>query len=135
MDFKECVKKRIIKKTSSDLDLIESLKKSSSGKLESSRMLKVSNVTAGSIITLAYDSLRELLEAVALKNRYKVYNHECYYSFLKDIVNNNNLALSFDKIRKIRNSVNYYGKGLSVEDAKQIFDEICILILQCKKLL
>ena len=135
MDFRECVKKRIIKKVSSDFDLIESLKKSSRGKLESSKMLKVCEVTASSIITLAYDSLRELLEAIALKNGYKIYNHECYCSFLKNIVKDDNLALSFDKVRKIRNSVNYYGKGLLPEDAKQIFDEICRLILRCKKLL
>ena len=64
MDWKECVDERIVKEAKSDEDMIKSLLKSSENKMKSERMLKMSEVTAASKLSLAYDSLRELLEAL-----------------------------------------------------------------------
>ena len=75
-------------------------------------------------ISLAYDSLRELLEALALKHGYKIYNHECYTSFLKEILKENQNGDEFDDLRKIRNAVNYYEKDVLIEEAKEIIKRI-----------
>ena len=73
MDFRECLKKRIAKEVSEDKELIESLFKTSQNKLFSEEKLKLDEVSASSKISLLYDSLRELLEALAIQNRFKIY--------------------------------------------------------------
>ena len=124
MDWEDCCNKRIAKSVKPDVEMIKSLTKSSKNKLESESKLNMNDVTASSKLSLAYDSLRELLEALALNNGYKVYNHECYSAFLKEIIKESYKADEFDDIRKIRNAVNYYGKEISVEEANEIITKI-----------
>ena len=124
MDFKECLKKRIAKEVKTDLELIKSLKKTSQNKLDSENKLELNDVTAGSKISLMYDSLRELLEALAIKKGYKIYNHECYTYFLKEILNESSKGDEFDELRKIRNGINYYAKDISVNEAKEVLNRI-----------
>lgn len=124
MDWKECCSRRIAKDVKPDVDMIASLTKSSRNKLESESKLEMNNTTASSKLSLAYDSLRELLEALALKNGYKIYNHECYTAFLKELMKESYKADEFDDIRKIRNAINYYGKEISPEEANEIIARI-----------
>jgi uncharacterized protein (UPF0332 family) len=124
MDWEECCDRRIAKDVKPDIDMIASLIKSSRNKLESGGKLTMNDVTASSKLSLAYDSLRELLEALALKNGYKVYNHECYSAFLKEVMNESFQADEFDEVRKIRNAVNYYGKEISPNEANEIIARI-----------
>ena len=135
MDWEECCNRRIAKNVKPDVDMIASLTKSSRNKLESESKLIMNEVTASSKLLLAYDSLRELLEALALKNGYKVYNHECYTAFLKEIIKENYKADEFDDIRKIRNAVNYYGKEISVEEANEVIAKIKKLRMDMSSLL
>ena len=135
MDWEECCNKKIAKSVKPDIDMINSLFKSSKNKLGSENKLEMSDVTAASKLSLAYDSLRELLEALALKNGYKVYNHECYTAFLKEIMKESGKGDEFDEIRKIRNSVNYYGKEISTEEAEKIIEMIKSLRFFISKLL
>ena len=124
MDWFECNKKRIVKEVTEDTELIESLKKTSINKLNSEEKLELDEVTSNSKLSLAYDSLRELLEALAIKNRFKIYNHECYTPFLKEILNQTEEAEEFDELRKIRNNINYYGKDISLTDANEVIKRI-----------
>ena len=124
MDWEECCNKRIAKNVKPDVDMIISLTKSSKNKLESESKLIMNDVTAVSKLSLAYDSLRELLESLALKNGYKVYNHECYTAFLKEIIKESYKADEFDEIRNVRNAVNYYGKEISPEEDTEIITKI-----------
>ncbi len=124
MDWKECCNRRIVKDVKLDIDMVNSLVKSSKNKLESESRLEMNDITAASKLSLAYDSLREILEALALKKGYKVYNHECYTSFLKEIMGKSDKGDEFDEIRKIRNSINYYGKDISVQEAVGVIARI-----------
>lgn len=124
MDFKECLKKRIAKEVKEDKELITSLLKTSRNKLESEQKLKLDEITASSKISLIYDSLREILEALAIKSGYKIYNHECYVYFLKEILNESFKADEFDELRKIRNNINYYAQDISIEEAKAVLERI-----------
>ena len=124
MDFNECLKKRIVKEVKEDRELINSLIKTSQNKLDSEKKLELNEVTSGSKISLLYDSLRELLEALAIKNGYKIYNHECFTYFLKEILNESSKGDEFDELRKIRNSINYYAKDVSVNESKEVLERI-----------
>ena len=135
MDFGECLKKRVAKGVKNDKNLIASLIKTSQNKFDSEKKLELTDVTSGSKITLLYDSLRELLEALAIKNGYKIYNHECYTYFLKEILNESIKGDEFDELRKIRNSINYYAKDISVEEAKDVLERIKKLREETLKLL
>lgn len=135
MDWKECNNKKLVKRISIDINLIDSLKGSSEKKLESANRLNLDETTATSIISLCYESLRELLEALSIKNGFKIYNRECYCAFLNEIIKEENFAALFDKFRKIRNGINYYGKDLSSDDAQNLKQEIIKLIGDVKTLL
>jgi len=124
MDFNECLKKRIAKEVKEDKELITSLIKTSQNKFDSNKKLELSEVTSSSKISLLYDSLREILEALAIKKGYKIYNHECYTYFLKEILNESSKGDEFNELRKIRNNINYYAKEASIEEAKEIIQRI-----------
>lgn len=93
------------------------------------------NVTLASKISLAYDFLRELLEALTLNKGFKIYNHECYAAFLKEILNESDLGDGFNEVRKIRNDINYYGQDISIKEAKTTVDHIKNLKKAIKSLL
>ena len=134
MDWTECKKKGFVKNIKLDLNLISALEKQSKNKLISSKMIELNETTASSKVSLAYDSLRKLLEALAIKKGFKIYNHECYCSFLKEIIKDSLLGSHFDDLRIIRNKINYYGEDLSIEEAKQILKEIEEILNKVSKL-
>ncbi len=134
MDWVSCKKNRLVKEIKVDSNLIKSLINSSFNKIKTQETIKLNKETAASKISLAYDSLRELLEAVAISNGYKIYNHECYYCFLKEILNENSIADEFNNFRKIRNNVNYYGKEMDINEAEIIIKEMIELIQKIKHL-
>ena len=135
MDWKECIGKKIARYSKPDEELIKSLMQSSENKIASSNLLTLNETTSVSKLSLCYDSVRELLEALAISKGYKIYNHECYTGFLKEIINDSRLAEKFDRLRLLRNSINYYGENISVNDAKESIDELKELGKEIKKLL
>lgn len=135
MDFAQCKRNGFVKQVSADYNLTESLKISSGKKMYSQKLLILNENTSTSKITLAYDALSELLEALAISRGYKIYNHECYTPFLKEIIKESGLGDKFDKFRKIRNDINYYGKDISVDYAEVIIKDIIKLVEEINKLL
>ena len=79
--------------------------------------------------------IRELLEALAILKGYKIYNHDCFCAFLKEVLSESVMGDKFDKLRKIRNSINYYGKEVSVGEANKILSDLGSLIRDIKVLL
>lgn len=134
MDWKQCLIKNV-KSISVDIELIKSLKKTSENKIISSKELSLRTETIGSKISLSYDSVRELLEALAISKGFKIYEHICYTAFLKEIVKHSSLAEEFDELRKIRNDINYYGKDVSIEEAKVVLDRLDKFLKEVKILL
>ncbi|MFA4820463.1 MAG: hypothetical protein WC613_05925 [Candidatus Aenigmatarchaeota archaeon] len=123
-DWKDCRDALVAKNIKPDEGMVKSLLRTSREKMLSSEMLKIGNVTAVSKFTLAYDSMREALEALAIRKGYKIYNHECYTYFLKEVIGESSIGDEFDSIRKIRNNVNYYGKSLTPEKSESLIKKI-----------
>lgn len=126
MDWNECKKLRITKDVSIDLHRIKSIKCIANEKIESANILPRGHYVAK--ITLLYDALREILESIALEKGYKIYNHECYTPFIKEILVKSSLGDNFDKVRKIRNRINYYGKKVDDGEAQHIIELLIKLI-------
>lgn len=127
MDWEECKNKKFVKKINIEEGLIYSLTKSSEKKFESNKRLNLDETTASTKISIIYESLREILEALAIKKGFKIYNHECFCAFLKEICKDEIYSLEFDKFRRIRNQINYYGKDVPTEETKSIIKDIALL--------
>ena len=135
MDWETCKTSRFAKPVTQDIELIKSLKGSSEKRLKSAQLLPLNEITKESVIILLYDGLRELLEALAIKTGFKIYNHECYTSFLLAVIKEPELAREFDALRRLRNGMNYYGQQISladaetvIRDAKRLTEEIGVLL-------
>ncbi|MBI4739847.1 hypothetical protein HY772_10030 [Candidatus Woesearchaeota archaeon] len=133
MDWKACEKGGLVKGVKIDKNLVTSLIKGASRKLKTQALLGLDADTATSKVSLTYEALREILEAIALSQGYKIYNHECYAAFLREILGESALAGKFNDFRKIRNDVNYYGKDLNVEEAESVLKGMQSLIEAIKK--
>src|SRR3989344_3601760 len=135
VDWKECNFKRLVKPAKREDHIIKSLTESADANLQVAKSIKQEDISYSSIVVLAYDSLRMLLEALALKNGYKIYNHECYTPFLKEILHKEELAGKFDSSRLIRNSVNYYGKRFNKNEFDTAYSDILYLMPLIKEML
>ncbi len=132
MDWEACIKKTIAKEIKQDKNLVKSLREIADGKIKAAQSL--SDEFFISKVTLLYDALRETLESVAIEKGYKIYNHECYTAFIKEILNLSREGDIFDNLRKIRNGINYYGKNLSKEEAEEVISELGNLIPKFKEM-
>jgi len=124
MKWDECLSRKIVKESRVDDELISSLIKSSERKLKTDKYAPLNEITASCKIANNYDSLREVLEAVSISKGFKIYNHECFAGFILEILEMPSEANTFDKLRKIRNGINYYGKDVLTKDAKNMIIEI-----------
>jgi len=124
MNWNTCLRQKEAKPIKPDLDMAASLEKTSANKAFSSQLLELKEETVASKISLDYDSVRELLEAIALRKGFKIYNHVCYTGFLKVILEEVELTEEFDELRIIRNDINYYGKNVSIIEAKEVLKRL-----------
>ncbi len=124
MNWNTCLRQREAKPVKPDTEMAASLEKTSANKAFSSQLLELKEETVASKISLHYDSVRELLEAIALRKGFKIYNHVCYTGFLKEIMKETEVAEEFDELRVIRNDINYYGKEVSVIEAKEVLERL-----------
>ncbi|MCK5283874.1 MAG: hypothetical protein KAK00_10835 [Nanoarchaeota archaeon] len=131
MDWKDCIKTRTAKEVGKDKNMMISARKVAALKIESADVLP-DHLYIGKI-SLLYDALREYLECIALEKGYKIYNHECYTSFIKEILDLSHEGDIFDELRKTRNSINYYGKLVSLEESQYIIKKLDLLIQKFKK--
>ena len=127
MDWRECVSKGFLKEIKTDENLINSLVKTSDNKIETNNRLELDETSASTKVSIVYESLREILEAFAIKKGFKIYSHECFVSFLDEICNNKSFSREFDGFRRIRNQINYYGRIVPVNEAEIIIKEISLL--------
>ncbi len=134
MDLKECFRKGLIKKTRIDQELIKSLIEMSDIKENAVKTAKIDHINISAYVSLAYDSLREILEALCVSKGYKVLSHICIGELLKDILEDFDYH-EFDRMRYIRNGINYYGVKVGLEQGKEIINKIFVIKNKIKSLL
>ncbi len=123
MDLDECFRKGLIKKTRIDEELIKSLIEMSNIKEIAVKTATINKINISAYVSLTYDSLREILEALCILKGYKVLSHICIRELLKDILEDFDYE-EFDRLRWIRNSINYYGEKVEFEQGKEIIKKI-----------
>ena len=123
MKFEDFVKQGLVRKSSLNKSLTKSLLKNSKKDLVFLNTSKINENSVRKIITGYYDVLRSILEAISAIEGYKIYSHEAFTYFLKE-KGEHLLSIKFDRLRKIRNSINYYGEEISLEEAKENIHEM-----------
>tara|TARA_Y100000310_G_C20536680_1_gene741214 strand:- start:470 stop:877 length:408 start_codon:yes stop_codon:yes gene_type:complete len=126
MDLNDCFRKGLIKKTRINEDLIKSLIEMSEIKMKTVKSANVDEVNISAYVSLAYDSLRELLEALCISKGYKVLSHICIGELLKDILDEFDYD-DFDRLRYIRNSINYYGEKVDFDQGNEIIKKTFVM--------
>lgn len=126
MDLDECFRKGLIKKTNKDRELVKSLVEMSRIKEIAVKTAKINNMNISAYVSLAYDSLREILEALCIMKGYKVLSHICIGELLKNILEDFDYE-EFDRLRWIRNSINYYGEKVEFDQGKEIIEKIFLI--------
>ncbi len=135
LDWEKCKQEMLAKRINPDKDMAASLIESARDRKATVALLPLNETTKETVISLHYDILREILEALSIVNGYKIYNHECYTYFLKKILNDEESSQEFDSLRKLRNGINYYGKHVILEDAKQAIESCENILRKIEKIL
>jgi len=135
MKFEDFIKQGLVRNCFVNKSLIKSLLKNSKKDLLFLEELKLTEFSVRKITTGYYDVLRSILEAFSMSKGYKIYSHEAFTYFLK-VKKENLLSIKFDRLRKIRNSINYYGMEISLKEAEEnIIETKEIIKLLIKKYL
>ena len=132
MKFDDFFRKGLVKRVKPDVNLAKSLLENSEEDLSFFENLEINEKSARKIMSNYYDILREVLEALALIDGYKIYSHESFKYFLLE-KNEKRISEKFDRFRKIRNKLNYYGKSISKEETKKNIVEIKKIINELKQ--
>jgi len=126
MDLNDCHKKGDIKKTKLNKELIKSLIEMSEIKEKTVNSADLSEMNVSAYVSMAYDSLREFLEALCISYGYKVTSHLCLGELLSSL-NKDFDFKEFDRFRYIRNGINYYGNKVDFEQGKEIIKKMFIM--------
>ncbi len=123
MDLDECIKKGLLKRTKTSRELVLSLIEMSDVKEDVVKNSRINQKNVSVFVSLAYDSLREILEAICILRGYKVMSHACIGVVVKRLIKEFDLS-SFDRFRYIRNSINYYGTKVDFNQGKDLIKKI-----------
>lgn len=128
-DFKEYLKKGIIRKISPDTSranfLINEAENSMQGLKEIISKIGVNEKNSNSIIKNCYDIIMELVRAKLLSDGYNSsgsYAHEAEVSYMKVLEFSENETGFMNELRYFRNSIAYYGKILNKEYAVKVLN-------------
>jgi len=133
MSFNNLIKEGFVKRVPVDLVRAKSLIKSSEQALNTAQIIPLKEETAKTVFREIYESLREYCEALGYINGYKFLNHESITDFLNEILKEKDASLKFDRLRKIRNGINYYGNSIEIQTSKEALTSIPLLIRKLKR--
>lgn len=133
MDWESYEVKGLIRKASIDKEHIKSLLKMSQSKLDFAAKQVIDEGNSSIILVVYYEALREVCESLAILNGFRVYSHEALAYFLKNKLAESQASWVFDRYRRLRNGVNYYGKPVSAGETARACSEVPALIRQLKE--
>ena len=133
MNFEEGLNQGYVKKAPIDKFRAKNLIKSAEQAIETAKKIHLGENSAKTILRELYEGLREYCEAVGHLKGYKFLSHEIITYFIEDILKNKKMAGEFDRYRKIRNGINYYGENVEIETVIKAIKEIPELIKELKK--
>ena len=133
MNFNDFIKQGKAKKGEIDSSLAKSIIEMVETDRKFLDKLKVNEMSARRLMCDYYETLRAIIEAIAALEGIKSYSHEAFTYYLKEKKNENYIADKFDRYRKIRNQLTYYGKTIPPKEAKNNIADIQKLLMILKE--
>ena len=133
MNFKEQINRNQVRIVSVNRNRAKSLIKSSKQAIETAKSIPLKEKTAKTIFRELYEGLREFCEALGYLIGYKFLSHVAITFFIKDILKEDLVSIKFDRYRKLRNGINYYGNNIEIESVETAVSEIPDLISKLEK--
>lgn len=128
MSFEDFLVQGKVRRAEKDKALATSLVKTAQQDMVFLDAVTLDKNSVRKLVSNYYDTLRALVEALAVLDGYKVYSHEAFTYYLREIRHEDVLSQKFDRYRKIRNRLNYYGKEISVDEGRESISEMKKLI-------
>jgi hypothetical protein len=124
MRFEDCLKFGKVKKTLVNTLRAKSLIKSSEQAIQTALIIPLKENYLKTIFRELYEGLREYIEAIGFVRGYKFLDHESITHFLEEILNEEDISKRFDRYRKLRNGINYYGNDIELETIQEAIERI-----------
>ena len=134
MTWDECIRDGWAKASFKDVQRAKSLISISSVREKFVARSVVDGTSATSLFCEMYESLLELCQAMAFMEGYNKLNHACVTSFLEK-QGLLDIARDFDRFRKLRNGLNYYGRLLDVDFVGKSLNEMHSMSSGLKRLM
>ncbi len=110
---------RIIKRVKVDRTLIKSLGEMANITENIVQTAEIDKVNISVYVSLAYNALSEVLDAVCISRGYQTKSHSAKGILVKNLINGDFNYDEFDRLRCIRNRINYHGSkvdyGVGIE--------------------
>ncbi len=133
MNFENIINEGKVKKIIPNRIRASSLFKSSIQAIETAKVIQLNSNTLKSILRELYEGLREYCEAIGYLKGYKFLDHESITYFLREVLKEQSVSKKFDRYRKLRNSINYYGEDIDIEIVKEAVLEIPKIIKELER--
>lgn len=133
MSFEESLNLGYVKKIRQDNNRSKNLYLSSKEALKTALEIELKNHTSKTILRELYEGLRELCEAIGYNKGFKFSSHESISYFLIDFLKQEHLGKKFNKYRRLRNDINYYGQNIDKETVLKAKTEIPLICEELEK--
>ena len=117
-DFGFFLKKGDVKGQSPDKNLAYSTFKESLERIDFAKQL-LHKAKPKYVLENAYEAMREAADSILYLKGFKSFSHEASIAYLLKEGFNEKDILEFDRFRRIRNGIKYYGKDCDLSDAEQ----------------
>ena len=131
-DFGFFLKKGDVKKQSPDKNLAYSTFKDSLERIEFARQL-FNKAKPKYVLENAYEAMREAADSILYIRGFKSFSHEASIVYLLNEGFNEKEVIEFDRFRRIRNGIKYYGKDCDKSDAEQAIQLADRIIIKIKE--
>ncbi len=133
MNFQKSMEEGYVKKVPPDRIKAQGLIKASQEAIITAAKIPFEPNSFKSIIRELYEGLRQYCEALGILRGYKFSSHEAITHFLAEVLKENTISARFDRYRKLRNGINYYGDDVAPETVKEALKEIPEITKMLKK--
>lgn len=116
-EFEFFLSKGDVKKQSPDKNLSDATFKDSLDRLELAKNL-IHKAKPKYVLENAYDAMWEAADSVLYLEGFKSFSHEASIVYLKKKGFYEQDIIEFDRFRKIRNGIKYYGEECDIQDAE-----------------
>ena len=130
MNLKKAIDSGLIRIVPSNRARAESLRKASLESLEVINQIPLTEKSSKIILRDLYECLRQHIEAEGFEKGYKSETHDSLKYIIDEVIKKHSLLKDFDKLRRLRNGINYYGDDINIETVKYYLKKVPEMIKQ-----